>query len=64
MPSGIGSEAAGVVERVGPGVTDLKPANASSMPAVRPASYASHRVVPAARLVKIPDGMSDETRRR
>ena len=25
LPSGLGSEAAGVVEEVGPGVTDLKP---------------------------------------
>ena len=61
MPSGVGSEAAGVVEHVGPDVADLKPGDRVAYAGGPPGSYASHRVMPAARLVKIPDGVSDET---
>ena len=61
MPSGVGSEAAGVVERVGSGVTDLKAGDRVAYAGGAPGSYASHRIMPAARLVKIPEGVSDET---
>ena len=60
MPSGIGTEAAGVVERVGPGVTDLWPGDRIVYAGGTPGAYATHRVVPAARVVKIPDAISDE----
>ena len=60
MPSGIGTEAAGVVERVGPGVTDVQIGDRIVYAGGTPGAYASHRVVPAARVVKIPDGISDE----
>jgi NADPH2:quinone reductase len=60
LPSGIGTEAAGVVERVGPGVTDLRAGDRIVYAGGTPGAYASHRVVPAARVVKIPDGISDE----
>ena len=60
LPSGIGTEAAGIVERVGPGVTDLRAGDRIAY-AGAVGAYASHRVVPAARVVKIPDGVSDET---
>ena len=59
LPSGIGTEAAGVVERVGPGVTDLQAGDRITY-AGAVGAYASHRLVPAARVVKIPDGISDE----
>jgi NADPH2:quinone reductase len=54
-----GSEAAGVVTEVGPGVTDLKAGDrvAYTMPV---GAYCRERVVPADRLVKVPDGVSDE----
>jgi NADPH2:quinone reductase len=61
VPSSVGSEAAGVVERVGPGVTEVKAGDRVVYAGGAPGSYASHRVVPAARLVAIPDGISDET---
>lgn len=61
MPSGIGTEAAGVVEGVGPGVVDLKPGDRVGYGGGAPGSYASHRIMPAARLVKVPSGVSDET---
>ena len=53
-----GGEAAGVVEAVGESV-DLKPGQrvAYTTPS---GAYASHRVMPAAQLVPIPDGISDE----
>lgn len=61
VPSSVGSEAAGVVERVGPGVTEVTPGERVAYAGGAPGSYASHRNVPAARLVAIPDGVSDET---
>lgn len=60
LPSGVGSEAAGVVERVGPGVAEVKPGDRVGYVHNAPGSYASHRIMPAARLVKLPDGISDE----
>ncbi len=65
LPSGIGSEAAGTVEAVGDGVTDVKPGDrvcyASGTPLQPVGSYAEARNVPAARVVKIPDGIKSET---
>lgn len=54
-----GSEAAGVVEAVGPGVQGLTPGDrvAYTHPL---GAYATARVLPADRLVPIPDGVSDE----
>lgn len=61
MPSGVGSEAAGRVERVGAGVTDLQIGDRVAYAGGAPGSYASHRVMPAARVVKVPANVSDET---
>jgi NADPH2:quinone reductase len=61
VPTGIGSEAAGVVERVGPGVTEIEPGDRVGYVHNVPGSYASHRIMPAAKLVKLPDHVSDET---
>ena len=60
LPSGLGSEAAGVVERVGPGVTDLKPGDRVCYGGGAPGACAAYRVMPANRLVRTPDGISDE----
>src|SRR5438132_12921254 len=59
LPSGLGSEAAGVVEEVGPGVSDLKPGDRVAYTGL-PGSYCDVRVVPADRLVKLPQGISEE----
>jgi NADPH2:quinone reductase len=53
-PIALGNEAAGTVDAVGPGVADLAPGDRVAYVMVR-GSYAEYAVVPAARLVKIPD---------
>ncbi|MGB4106476.1 MAG: quinone oxidoreductase [Alphaproteobacteria bacterium] len=55
-----GTEAAGVVEALGEGVTALKKGDRVAY-ASGPGSYTEQRVMPAGRVVKIPDGISDET---
>jgi NADPH2:quinone reductase len=60
QPIVLGSEAAGTIAQVGPGVTDLKPGDRVAYTMVR-GSYADHAIVPAARLVRIPDAVSFET---
>ena len=60
FPSGCGGEAAAVVEAVGPGVTDVKVGDRVVYAGGEPGAYAERRLFPAARLVKIPDGITDE----
>jgi len=64
MPSGIGSEAAGVVEAVGPGVTAFAVGNrvtyASGTPLQPVGSYAEERNIPVARLVAVPERITFE----
>jgi len=54
-----GSEAAGTVEELGPGVTGFKTGDAVASTSVM-GSYAEYALVPAAQLVKIPEGLSME----
>jgi NADPH2:quinone reductase len=60
MPTGIGLEGAGVVEAVGPGVRDVKAGDRVAYAGGPVGAYASERVMPADRLVKVPDGISDQ----
>ncbi|MFN2444765.1 MAG: quinone oxidoreductase [Vicinamibacterales bacterium] len=60
VPILLGSEAAGTVERVGEGVTDLTIGDRVAYAMVR-GSYAEYAVVPAAQAVKIPDAVNFET---
>jgi NADPH2:quinone reductase len=60
MPSGLGSEAAGVVGEVGPGVSDLKPGDRVAYAGGPIGAYAEERVMPADRLVPVPDGITDQ----
>ena len=59
LPAIAGNEGVGVVEAVGPGVTDLKKGDRACYTGL-PGSYCEERVVPADRLVKVPDGITDE----
>ena len=57
----LGNEAAGVVEELGPGVTDLKLGDRVAYGNAPIGSYAEARLIPADRLVKLPDGIDDKT---
>ncbi len=59
LPQVAGNEGAGVVDAVGPGVTDLKKGDRVAYTGL-PGSYCESRVVPADRLVKLPQGISEE----
>src|SRR3954452_10130768 len=61
LPAGLGSEAAGVVEAVGPGVTIVKPGDRVAYAGGAPGSYSQSRLIPAGVLVAIPAGVSDRT---
>jgi NADPH2:quinone reductase len=60
LPSGVGSEGAGVVEAVGKGVTGLKAGDRVAYAGGPPGSYSEVRLYPANRLVKVPKGISDQ----
>jgi NADPH:quinone reductase len=60
FPLTLGSEAAGTVEEMGPGVTGFKTGDAVASTSVI-GSYAEYALVPAAQLVKTPQGLSMET---
>jgi len=60
LPSGLGFEAAGVVEAVGPDVTDVAVGDRVAYINAGVGAYADRRNVPADKLVKIPATVSDE----
>jgi NADPH2:quinone reductase len=59
MPSGIGREAAGVVLETGKGVTRLRAGDRVAYAGNTPGAYCDERVMDAARVVKLPDDVSD-----
>jgi NADPH:quinone reductase len=59
LPMTPGSEAAGTVEELGPGVTGFAAGDAVASTSVL-GSYAEYALVPAAQLVKVPEGLSME----
>jgi NADPH:quinone reductase len=59
LPSGLGSEAAGVVDALGEGITTLKIGDRVAYAGALGA-YAEANNVPADKLVKLPEGVSDE----
>lgn len=60
LPSGLGSEAAGVVEALGDGVTGFQPGQRVGYASGIIGSYAEANNVPADKLVTLPDDISDE----
>jgi NADPH:quinone reductase len=60
LPSGLGGEGAGVVEEVGAGVTDLKPGDRVAYGNSPIGAYSEARLIPADRLLKVPDGIDDK----
>ena len=61
FPSGLGTESAGVVEAVGEGVTDLAAGDLVATVCRPDCAYAEARIAPAARVVKLPDGIDERT---
>jgi NADPH2:quinone reductase len=61
LPASIGSEAAGVIEAVGSGVGHVRIGDRVAYAGGPPGAYAEARLVPADRLVKIPDRIDDRT---
>ena len=61
LPTGLGTEAAGVVESVGPGVTRLAPGDRVAWLGLPPGAYAEARNYPAERLVTLPEGIDEQT---
>src|SRR5688572_7254825 len=59
LPATAGNEGAGVVEAVGPGVTQVKAGDRVAYTG-QVGSYSGQRLLPADRLVKVPEGISDE----
>jgi NADPH2:quinone reductase len=61
LPNGLGSDAVGVVEAVGPGVTFLAAGDRVGYMLGPLGAYSEARVMPADVLIKLPDGISDRT---
>ncbi|KYF58177.1 quinone oxidoreductase [Sorangium cellulosum] len=63
LPSGIGVEAAGVVEAVGEGVTSVAPGDRVTYTGFLDTlgAYCTERIMPAAPLIRLPDGIGCET---
>ncbi len=61
MPSGLGSEAAGVIEALGPDVTGFAPGDRVTTFGPALGAYASARNVPARSLFRIPDVIDAQT---
>ncbi|HUR43294.1 MAG TPA: alcohol dehydrogenase catalytic domain-containing protein, partial [Aestuariivirga sp.] len=61
LPSGLGSEGAGVVEELGEGVKGLRVGDRVAYGTGPVGAYAEIRNMPADRVVKLPKAISDET---
>lgn len=61
LPSGLGSEAAGVVEAIGGGVLDVAVGDRVGYCWGPIGAYATHRLIPAAQVVRLPGLVSDKT---
>ena len=60
LPTGLGLEAAGRIAAVGEGVIDFATGDRVAYLGPALGAYATHRVMPAAGLFKVPDAISDE----
>ena len=60
LPAGVGMEGAGIVEKVGPGVTYVKPGDRVAYSGRPPGAYSQARIMPAEILVVLPDELSFE----
>jgi len=61
LPNGLGSDAVGVVEAVGPGVTEVRVGDRVGYLLGPQGAYSDARLMPANVLIRLPDGISDRT---
>jgi NADPH2:quinone reductase len=61
LPAGMGVEAAGVIEAVGPGVPGFAEGDRVTYTGSPLGAYSTERVMPAGSLIKLPDGIAFET---
>lgn len=61
LPSGMGVEAAGVVEEVGPGVTEFTAGDRVTYTGSPLGAYSTERVMPTDSLIHLPDAISGQT---
>ena len=61
LPNGLGSDAVGVVEAVGAGVSDLRPGDRVGYLLGPQGAYSDVRLVPAEVLIPLPEGVSDRS---
>ncbi len=61
FPSGLGLESAGVIDALGPGVTGLSVGQRVACVAGPDGAYAEARLVPAARVVPLPDAIDERS---
>ncbi len=59
LPSGLGTEGAGIVEEVGPGVSEVKVGDRAAYAGGPLGAYAEARLIPADRLIVLPASISD-----
>ncbi|MFN3953497.1 MAG: quinone oxidoreductase family protein [Pararhodobacter sp.] len=60
LPAALGMEAAGVVEAVGEGVSHIRPGDRAAYAAQPPGAYCEARVMPAAQVCPLPEGIDFE----
>ncbi len=61
LPAGLGTEAAGVVEAIGPDVESVVVGDRVAYVGVPPGTYCEQRICTADRLVRLPEGITCET---
>ncbi len=61
LPHALGMEAAGVIEAVGEGVSHLKAGDRAAYAAAPPGAYTQARVMPAAQVCPLPEGIGFDT---
>ncbi len=61
LPSGLGIEAAGIVDAVGAGVTGFSPGDRVAWLGMPPGAYCEQKLMPASRLIPLPDSVSGQT---
>ena len=61
LPSNIGMEGAGVIEKLGPDVNDFNVGDKVAYASMPIGSYSTHRIFPTKKLVKVPEAIELET---